>query len=127
MLEYIFCFFIGVVTTLFFNYVTAIGHSITVLKQTQRSCAALFVVREQGLLQVLHLKYLAMEEADRSKQNIIAQKYIDQINIDSIKKSIMKNYVATFPSSYQNILEYSTWEDMESYVDRTMKEKKELS
>ena len=127
MLEYLFCFFIGMVTTLFFNYVAAIGHSITVLKQTQRSCAALFVASEQGLLEVLYLKYLAMEEADRSEQNIIAQKYIDQINIDSIKKSIMKNYVTTFPSSYQNILEYSTWEDMESYVDRTMKEKKELS
>ena len=73
------------------------------------------------------LKYLAMQEADRSEQNIVAQKYIDQLNIDSIKKSIMRNYVTIFPNSYSHIMEYSTWEEMEQYINKTIQEGGKIS
>ena len=127
MLEYIISFIAGVLMTYFFSYLMALGHSINVIKQTQRSCAALFVVSEQGLLEILHIKYLAMEESGRSQQNITAQKYIDQMNIDSIRKSIMRNYVAVFPESYKNVMEYSTWEEMEAYVNAALKEGENIS
>ena len=71
---------------------------------------------------VLNLKYLVLEESNRSEQNITAQKYIDQLNIDTVKKTIMKNYVLAFPSSYEHILEYKTWEEMESFINKTLKE-----
>ena len=67
-----------------------------------------------------------MEEAKRSPQNIIAQKYIDQMNIDSIRKTIMKNYVRVFPEKYENIMEYSTWEEMETFVNAALKEGKQI-
>ena len=126
MLENLLWFGSGVILTWFFNYIMSLGHSIMILKQVQRSCAALFVVSEQGLQEILVLKYLAMEEAKRSEQNITAQKYIDQMNIDSIKKSIMRNYITVFPSSYSNVLEYSTWEEMENYVNKTIQEGKKI-
>ena len=107
------------------NYLMVLGHSINVLKQTQQSCAALFVVSEQGLHEVLQLKYIAMEEAKRTEQNIIAQKYIDQLNIDSVKKSIMRNYVLSFPKSYHHVMEYTDWEELEMYVNKITQEKKE--
>tara|TARA_R100000700_G_scaffold39532_2_gene52581 strand:+ start:280 stop:663 length:384 start_codon:yes stop_codon:yes gene_type:complete len=127
MLEYIIGFTCGVVLFYFLSYVMALGHSISVLKQTQRSCAALFVVSEQGLHEVLHLKYLAMEESGRSEQNITAQKYIDQMSIDSIRKTIMRNYVRVFPESYKNVMEYSTWEEMEAYVNTALKQGEDIS
>ena len=112
----------GIIFTMTVNYITKLGSSVIILKQAQKSCAALFVTSEQGLQEILQLKYLAMEEANRSQQNITAQKYIDQLNIDSIKKSIMRNYIVNFPKSYSNIIEYSNWEEMEDYVDRVTKE-----
>ena len=127
MLEYIIGFIAGVLMTYFMSYLMALGHSIAVIKQLQRSCAALFVVSEQGLLEILHIKYLTMEETGRSQQNITAQKYIDQMNIDSIRKSIMRNYVGTFPDSYKNVMEYSTWEEMEEYVNKALKEGENIS
>tara|TARA_Y100000034_G_scaffold131034_1_gene190884 strand:+ start:371 stop:751 length:381 start_codon:yes stop_codon:yes gene_type:complete len=126
MLEYIIGFVCGIAVAWFLSYLMALGHSINLLKQTQRSCAALFVTSEQGLLEVLHLKYLAMEEASRSAQNITAQKYIDQMNIDTVRKAIMKNYVMVFPSTYKNIMEYSTWEEMETFVNAALKEGKQI-
>ena len=108
------------------NYLLSIGYSITILKQTQQSCAALFTTSEQGLHEVLELKYIAMREAKRSDQNIIAQKYIDQLNINSIQKSIMRNYLGAFPVSYHHIMEYTTWEELEDYVNKFVQEKKEV-
>ena len=125
MIEYIFCFIAGMILSWFFNYFLSVAHSIVVLKRTQRDSAALFLISEQGLQEILHLKYIAMEEAKRSEQNIVAQKYIDQMNIGSIKKSIMRNYVDTFPVTYKHIMEYTTWEEMEDYVNKTSKEEKE--
>ena len=127
MLEYLLCFGLGVLLSWLFTYVMSLGHAIGVLKQTQISCAALFVASEQGLQEILMLKYLAMQEADRSEQNIVAQKYIDQLNIDSIKKSIMRNYVTIFPNSYSHIMEYSTWEEMEQYINKTIQEGGKIS
>ena len=125
MLTNLLCFIAGMTTMYILSCIISVGHSVNVLNQTQQSCAALFVQSEQGLQEILQLKYLAMEEAQRSEQNIIAQKYIDQLNLSSVKTSIMRNYVEVFPSGYIDIMKYSTWEELEIYVDEFMKAQKE--
>tara|TARA_R110001583_G_scaffold23235_1_gene86077 strand:+ start:6856 stop:7242 length:387 start_codon:yes stop_codon:yes gene_type:complete len=125
MLAEILYFLSGMIFMYTLRYVADIGHSISLLKRTQHSCAALFIASEEGLQQILFLKYLAMEEANRTKQNIISQKYIDQLNIDNIKKSIMKTYSDSFPSAYSHVIEYETWEELEGYVDKFIKTNKE--
>ena len=124
MLEYICCFIAGAMVNWILSYLMALGHTINLMKDTQRHCAALFLISEQGLQETLQLKYLAMQEAKRSQQNITAQKYIDQMNIDSIHKSIMRNYNNAFPEKYKHVMEYTTWEEMENYVNDITKENK---
>ena len=121
------CFIIGMIVMWCLNYLMALGYSVVVLKQTQQSCAALFTSAAQGLQEVLELKYITMVEANRSEQNIIAQKYIDQVNIDSVQKSIMRNYVMAFPESYRHIIEFSTWEELDDYVNKFVQRQKETS
>ena len=124
MLEYICCFVLGFMVSRILSYLMALGHTVNLMKEIQRHCAALFLISEQGLQETLQLKYLAMQEAKRSEQNIIAQKYIDQMNIDSIHKSIMRNYNSVFPEKYKHVMEYTTWEEMENYVNNVTKEEK---
>ena len=121
MLENLLYLITGMIITLLFNYVLGIGASVLILKQVQKSCAILFVTSAQGLQEILELKYMAMREANRSDQNVMAQRYIDQMNIDSIKATIMKNYTNVFPSSYENIMEFSNWKELEKYVNNTFK------
>ena len=116
MIENISWFIIGMVASQLFKYVMSLGWSISILNQTQKSCAALFLLSEQGLQQVLELKYIEMKDAKRSEQNIIAQRHIDQMNLDSIKMTIMRNYVNSFPQSYKHTMEYSTWKEMENFI-----------
>ncbi len=116
MIENISWFVIGMVVSQLFKYVMSLGWSVIILKQTQKSCAALFTLSAQGLEQVLELKYIEMSDANRSEQNIIAQRHIDQVNVDSIKMAIMRNFVNQFPSSYKHTLEYTSWKEMEDFV-----------
>ena len=125
MLTNIICVIGGMIIMWCLNYIMAVGYSVNVLKQTQQSCAALFTTAEQGLQEVLVLKYIAMQEANRTEQNITAQKYIDQMNIKSIQSAVIRNYVNCFPLNYQHIIEYTTWEELECYVDKIVKNKKE--
>ena len=116
MVENIIYIVIGMIASQLFKYVMSLGSSVMVLRQTQRSCAALFVISAKGLEQILELKYIEMADAKRSEQNIVAQRHIDQMNIDTIKSTIMRNFVNQFPSSYKHILEYTTWREMEDFV-----------
>ena len=125
MLVKILCFLSGMIIMWLLNYFLGIGHSITLLKETQRNCALLFTTSEQGFHEILQLKYLAMVEAKRTEQNIISQKYIDQLNVDNMKKSIMRNYAGVFPISYRHIMEYTTWEELEDYVNKMVRDIKE--
>ena len=124
MIINILCIFGGMMLMYFLSSIMALGHSVNMLKQTQQSVAAMFVQSEQGLQEILQLKYIAMEEAKRSEQNIRAQQYIDQLNIQSIKVAVMRNYVATFPESYTHLMEYTTWEELEDYVNEFAKDNK---
>ena len=125
MLVKVLCFLSGMIMMWLLGYFLGIGHSITLLKETQRNCAALFTASEQGFHEILQLKYLAMAEAKRSDQNIISQKYIDQLNVDNMKKSIMRNYAGVFPINYRHIIEYTTWEELEQYVDMCTRKQRE--
>ena len=116
MVENIIWFVIGMMVSQLFKYVMSLGWSISILKQTQKSCAALFLLSERGLQQVLELKYIEMQDAKRSEQNIIAQRHIDQMNLDSIKTTIMRNYVNSFPDSYKHIMDFSNWKEMEEFI-----------
>ena len=94
----------------------SLGLSVIILNQTQESCAALFTLSSLGLQRVLELKYIEMADSERSEKNIMAQRHIDQINVESIKSSIMRNYINSFPSSYKHTMQYSTWKEMENFV-----------
>jgi hypothetical protein len=121
----ILCFVAGMFFMYISSWIISLGHSINILRQVQRSCAELFIQGEEGLHQIFHLKYIAMEEAKKSEQNIITQKYIDQLNLNSIKSSIMRNYIGVFPAKYAHILEYSSWEELEDYVNKLVQTNKE--
>ena len=116
MLENISWFIIGMVVSQLFKYVMSLGWSIIILKQAQKSCASLFLLSDQGLRQILELKYIEMKDANRSEQNIIAQRHIDQINLESVRGSIIRNYVNSFPQSYKHIMDFSTWKEMENFI-----------
>ena len=121
MLTNLICVIGGMIVMWCLNYIIAVGHSVNILKQTQKNCASLFITSEQGLQEVLVLKYLAMKEANRTEQNITAQKYIDQMSIRSVQSAIMRNYVNSFPTNYLHLIEYTSWEELEQYVDNVMK------
>ena len=127
MIEYLLVFSLGVVFSYFFTYVMSLGHSVNILKTTQRSCAALFIISEQGIQEILHLKYIAMEESGRSQQNITSQKYIDQMSLDSVRKTIMRNYTRSFPESHSHLMEYTSWEEMADWVNEEIKQGKKIS
>lgn len=124
MLDYIIVFLFGFVFSWFFTYVMALGSSVKVIIDLQRSCASLFIISEQGLQEIMELKYIAMKEAKRSEHNINAQRRIDKTNIDSIKKSIMRNYLVNYPEQYSHVMRYSTWEEMQQFVNDIVKERR---
>jgi len=125
MLINLVCFVSGLLIMWCLNVIMALGHSVVLLKQTQRDCALLFTVCHQGLMEVLELKYLSMQEAKRSEQNIIAQRHIDQVNIKSIQGAIIRNYINVFPESYSHVLQFSNWRELEDYVNKAVQNNKE--
>ena len=116
MIENMAWFVTGMIVSQLFKYVMSLGWSIIILKQTQKSCAVLLALSAQGLQQVLELKYIEMADTNKSEQNILAQRHIDQVNVESVKAAIMRNFVNSFPSSYKHTMEYSSWKELENFI-----------
>ena len=124
MLTNLLCFMSGMIVMWLLSYVMSVGHSVNIINKAQRYCALLLIEAEQGLQEILQLKYLAMTEAKRSEQNITAQKYIDQMNLLGVKKTIMRNYTNSFPENYKHSMQYSTWDELEKFVNKVVQEEK---
>lgn len=124
MLYNIVSFLIGMVAMWCLMKIYYLGSAIMILKEIQKSIAMMLIVCEQGVQEVLELKYISMKEANRSEQNIIAQRHIDQVNVDSIRSAVMRNYVSSYPAEYSNTIEFTNWRELESFVNDLVKNNK---
>jgi hypothetical protein len=101
-----------------------VGTGVIVLKNVQKSIAMMLIMCEQGIQEILELKYISMKDSDRSEQNIIAQRHIDQMNVDSIRKTVVRNYVNSYPPQYMHSIEFTNWKELEQFVDVLVKNNK---
>ena len=49
------------------------------------------------------------------------------MSLDSVRKTIMRNYLRAFPENYTHVMEYKTWEEMSDWVNDEVKQGNKIS
>lgn len=118
MWNLLFGFVLGYLFAVFVIYILNLGRTILILKQLQYIVAAIFTYMEECMLEATVYKEMAMDESDISEKAKKARRVLNQNTIKTIQDNSMKGFLVRWPSAFDNMLDYRTWEQMKSYIEK---------
>ena len=118
MLDLFFGFILGYITACALIYIMNLGRTILILKQTQYIVAAIFTYMEECMLEATIYKEIAMDDTGMSDKEKKSRRVLNNNTIKTIKDNSMKGFLNRWPSSFDNMLEYKSWDQMKAYIEK---------
>ena len=66
---------------------------------------------------------MSYEMLDRDEKHIEFQKAIDQKEMNSLKNSLIRDYINSVPSRYNFMIKFHDWDSAMSYLNNLLKER----
>ena len=77
----------------------------------------------QSVAEIQQLKYMSYEIMEQDKKYIEFQKVIDQKELNSLKNSLIRDYINSVPSRYNFMIKFHDWDSAMSYLNNLLKER----
>jgi len=117
-----FCFGIAFHITL--NHLINAGYCVIMIKSAIKDCVVLMAKNLQNVYEMKYLKEEAMRLAGRDEKYIEWQRKVDEREIDSLKRTCIRNFINTVPPKYNYLITFHDWNTAMEYIDKTVKEAK---
>jgi len=121
----IFYLFIAFVCGMIFNatwgYILGTGYGFLIFKRATTDCLLLLTKNIQSIYEIQQLKYMSLEMIDRDEKYIEFQKSIDEKELNSLKNTIVRNYINSVPPKYNSIVPFHDWSSAMSYLNEVLK------
>ena len=114
-------FILGFIVSRCLTYLLNLGRSVLILKQLQYIVAGVFTYIEECMLEATIYKEIAMDESSLSEKEKKSRRVLNSNTVKTIKDNSLKGFLSLWPNSYDNLLEYRSWDQMKSYVEREAK------
>ena len=77
----------------------------------------------QSVAEIQQLKYMSYEIMEQDKKYIEFQKSIDHKEMNSLKNSLIRDYINSVPSRYNFMIKFHDWDSAMSYLNNLLKER----
>jgi len=78
----------------------------------------------ETLYEIHQLKYMALEMADRSEKFIEFQKRIDKHELNSMKTTIIRNFINPIHPRYNHLVPFTDWDGAMDYLNQQIQKQK---
>jgi hypothetical protein len=120
---YMFIIFVcGIVFNMTWGYVLGLGYGINAFKMAMVNSLLLLAKNVQSVMEIHQLKYMSYELLGRDKKYVEFQKEIDRRELDSLKNSLIRDYINTIPAKYNYMIKFHDWDSAMSYLNNLLKE-----
>ena len=127
-METLFYMFIVFVCGMLFNaawgYVLGLGYGVNTFQMAMINSLLLLAKNVQSAIEIQQLKYMSYEMLNRDEKYIEFQKTIDEKELNSLKNSLIRDYINTIPAKYNYMIKFHDWDTAMSYLNNLLKEKK---
>ena len=124
-LFYMFLVFIcGMAFNIVWGYTLGFGYGINAFQNAMTNSLLLLAKNVQSVAEVHQLKYMSYEMLDRDEKHIEFQKAIDQKEMNSLKNSLIRDYINSVPSRYNFMIKFHDWDSAMSHLNNLLKERK---
>ena len=120
-LAYILFFIGGVLTHALYNRLVNLGQTTILMKNTINDCLIVLASTVQTQIEAHELKYVALEIAERSDKYIQFQKQVDKSQLMALQKTLIRNFTASVPRSYNFLIEFKDWDTAMKHINEQFK------
>ena len=119
-----FSFLMGALFAMFLNYLINTGYAVIMMKRAISDCLLFMAKSLQEVYEIKYLKEEALKIAGRDDKYIEWQKRIDEKEIQSIKRTCIRNFINSIPPRYNHLIKFHDWNTAMNYIDKIIKEEK---
>lgn len=123
--NYFIMFLIGFVSHMVWAYVLHLGYSSILVKETTEDLLKLVGKASQTAYQIYELKYLILKQMDKSELQIEHERRVDEIQLKSIKDTIIRNIITNYPPRYVYLLKFHDWDSAMEHLTEVLKNRRD--
>jgi hypothetical protein len=105
------------------GYALGLGYGINAFQGAMINSLLLLAKNIQSVIEIQQLKYMTYEMLERDTKYIEFQKQIDKKELDSLKNSLIRDYINSIPAKYNYMIKFHDWDTAMSYINNLLKEK----
>ncbi len=124
-LFYMFIVFVcGVAFNITWGYALGLGYGLNCFQGAMVNSLLLLAKNVQSVAEIHQLKYMSYELSEKDKGYIEFQKSIDARELNSLKNSLIRDYINSVPARYNSMIKFHDWDSAMSYLNNLLKERK---
>ncbi len=116
-------FICGMVFNSLWGYTLGLGYGMNTFHTCMINSLLLLSKNVQSVYEIQQLKHMSYEMHNKDEKYIRYQKYVDQKELDSLKNSLIRDYINSIPSKYNHMIKFHDWDSAMSYLNNILKER----
>ena len=118
---YLFMAFIcGVIFNATWGYLLGTGYGLLLFQKVTTDCLLMMTKNIQSVYEIQQLKYMSLKVVQKDEKYIEFQKYIDEKEMQSIKNTLIRNYINSVPPKYNNTVPFHDWSSAMTYLNEIL-------
>jgi len=123
-LLYLFLAFLcGIVFNITWGYLLGLGYGAIAFRTAMIDTLLVLAKNIQSVYEIQQLKHQSYELLNRDEKYIEFQKQIDEKETRSLKNTIIRNYINSIPSRYNNMVQFHDWDSAMNFYNKAMEDK----
>lgn len=116
-------FICGIIFNATWGYILGLGYGVSAFQNAMTNSLLLLAKNVQSVSEIHQLKYMSYEMLDRDEKYIEFQKAIDFKEMNSLKNSLIRDYINSVPGRYNHMIKFHDWDTAMSYLNNLLKER----
>jgi hypothetical protein len=121
---FIFLIFIcGILFNVIWGKLIGLGYGMVSFQNSIIDSLLMLTKNIQAIHEIQQLKYMHYELLDRDQKYIEFQKAIDKREVQSLRNTVIRNYINSVPHRYNHLVKFNDWNTAMLYLNKLLKER----
>jgi phosphoribosylformylglycinamidine (FGAM) synthase PurS component len=123
ILPLLLAFLCGIVFNIFWGYFLGLGFGVVAFRASMVDTLFILSKNIQSVYEIQQLKYMSYEVLERDEKFIQFQKHVDERETESLKNTVIRNYINSVPAKYSSLVEFHDWDSAMKFFNTAIKER----
>lgn len=114
----------GILFNVFWGYILGLGYGAMAVRKAMLDCLLIMVKNIQSIYEIQQLKYMSYEMLDRDEKYVEFQKQIDKNEMNSLKNTLIRNYINSVPPKYNDMVKFNDWDSAMLFLNDELKKER---